>query len=200
MKGEEVEFEIGLLGDLMGLGDKDLELDPSVKDFFDGIETLVFNLEGFIDPKKRPVLISQTTRHFRHLEHLKQQFPSIKILAGVANNHIDDLSPEKLAACLTGVEERGIEVFGTKDHCSVDLRPGLKLTGLTYWKAAQKSFAATLDDLRPGNEQEILFLHHGTEFQLEPSADDIERLKDLPSNIIALICHHTHFPQRIEIG
>jgi len=195
----EVEFEVGFLGDLMGLGNKDLKLDSSLVDFFKGVETLVFNLEGMTSRKNKWVLKSQTTNHFRHLDEIRNKFPQTRIISGVANNHLDDVSDDELIECFTQIKQRNIEVIGTKEHFQTELRPNLNLHALTFWKGKKESSVATLEEIESLSGQNILFFHQGDEFQLEPKGEEVQRIKELPASFIAVINHHTHFPQRIEI-
>jgi poly-gamma-glutamate capsule biosynthesis protein CapA/YwtB (metallophosphatase superfamily) len=196
---ESYDLELGFLGDLMGLGDKDLAIHPQVSLFFRGCQSVVFNLEGLVENKSRPVLWNQTTRHWRVLESVREAFLDHHLIAGLANNHIDDVAHHDLQKNLAMLNQLDITAFGTKENPTIYLKDDLQLHAITAWMGKNPTAAATFQDLKLDQGQHLLFVHQGHEFHETPKVETINAVHALPENLIAVIGHHTHFPQAVEM-
>jgi hypothetical protein len=196
---ENYDLELGFLGDLMGLGDKDLAIDPKVSLFFRGCQSVIFNLEGLVEQKKRPVLWNQTTRHWRVLESIREAFIDHHLIAGLANNHIDDVSRDDLQKNLAYLGQLGISEFGTRNNPTIYLKDNLQLHAITAWRGKKHTAAATFENLKMAQGEHLIFVHQGHEFHEKPKEETIEEVHALAENVIGVIGHHTHFPQAIEM-
>lgn len=199
-RSQSGDVEVGFLGDLMGLGDKKLSLDPSVGEFFGTCQYVCFNLEGLTESSNYPILWRQTTRHFSALEELRRVIAEPTLIAGLANNHIDDVSTLDLAKNITRLNQLGIMSIGTRLAPSIELAPGLRLHAATSWLGKEKTAAHPSDLLNFGQDQHLLFLHHGHEFHQTPRAETRALISGLPASVVGVVGHHTHFPQEIQIA
>jgi hypothetical protein len=193
----EYDLAVGFLGDLMGLGDKDLVISSEVKDFFADTSTLIFNLEGPLQAARVHLgLKTQATYSERPLRHLRETFPHHRLIAGLANNHIDDVSEAEFQQLLTLLNELKIEVLGLKSAPVLALAQELEVVGVTLWKSVEDTRALSV--LPSSHSKRIVFAHFGDEFQSNPSNEQREFERKLGPNDVALVGHHTHFPQPIE--
>lgn len=198
VRAQSGDVEVGFLGDLMGLGDKRLTLDPALGEFFRSSQYVCFNLEGLTESSNYPILWRQTTRHFSALEELRRVIVTPVLIAGLANNHIDDVSTLDLAKNINRLSQLGMLTIGTRLAPSFELAPGLRLHAATSWLGREESAAHSSDKLKFGPAQHLLFLHHGHEFHRYPRAQTKALMTRLPASVVGVVGHHTHFPQEIQ--
>lgn len=197
---ESGDVVLGFLGDLMGLGSKDLVLAPELSHFFADCGHVCVNLEGLTETSNYPILWRQTTRHFRALEELRRAFPAATLIAGLANNHVDDVTTLDLAKNLARLNQLGFVAIGTKRSPSFELAPGLRLHAATAWLGREPSAALAIDELDVTSaHQHLLFLHHGHEFHRGPRAATVATVEQLAPSVIGVVGHHTHFPQGLSV-
>lgn len=198
VRAESGDVEIGFLGDLMGLGGKDLALDPALGAFFEACHYVSFNLEGLTEATRAPVLWRQTTQHFRALEEMRRGIAGPQLIAGLANNHVDDVATLDLARTLTRLTQLGVVAIGTRHAPTFELAPGLVLHAATAWLGTTETAAHSSAALAFGEGQHLLFLHHGHEFHRSPRPATRAQVAQLPANVVGVVGHHTHFPQGIQ--
>jgi hypothetical protein len=193
------EIVLSFVGDMMGVGHRHLELSPELKTWIGGSTHFCFNLESLVSASFKLPLIHQITRHYHFYQEIRSQFPKLKLLANLANNHIDDLNQQETDLCFSGLSQLGVQLFGSREVPAVELAPRLKLLGATTWYTHAKTRANCFDPQQViSDESFLLYLHAGDEFRLTVNPELVDLESKLPANVLALLGHHTHTPLPIE--
>jgi hypothetical protein len=193
------EIVISFVGDMMGVGNREIVLGPEVKSWIAGGTHFCMNLESLVSTRYKLPLIYQLTKHYNFYDELKRSFPHVCIMANLANNHIDDLSSTEVDECLSHLSQRGIKLFGTKSEPTYTLAPDLKILGATTWYQKDDTLANCFEPQQiETNGATILYLHAGDEFSTSVCPELVSLERNLPGNVIALLGHHTHLPLPIE--
>lgn len=197
-EAQDADLELVFLGDLLGMGDKPLELSRELKAWIGRPDFLVFNLEAQIHSGQHLPLLKQSFKDNRFFQALKTDFSHSKLIAGVANNHFHDFSePERLLGWKQ-LQDLGYQIVGSQAIPTLTLAQGLELHCNTAW-VDQPGGAAKLEDMKLSSQtQKLLFLHAGVEFSADPDPELLEFEKNLPDSVLALVGHHTHRPSGIE--
>ena len=197
-EAQELDLEVVFMGDLLGMGDKSLELSSELRAWIGRPDFLIFNLEAQIHPRSHLPLLKQSFKNNSFFKTLKNDFTQSQLIAGVANNHFHDFSETARLAGWQELKDLGYHIVGTHSTPKLSLAQGLELQACTAWVDHEEG-AARSDDMKlTPQTQQLIFLHAGVEFSADPDAELLAFEKNLPSSVLALVCHHTHRPSGIE--
>lgn len=195
--GYEETVKITFLGDLMGLGNKELILDDSVLMDIENSDYLVINLESVLVDESDLILDKQYT-HQSTFRKLMGQLNSSRVLFGMANNHVYDYGIEGIRQTTAIIESCGAKYFGLKEKPSLIIKNGLEICASTLWHRKEDHFVNKLSDLKSAKNDVIHFLHWGKEFQMLPTLGQKKLIDDLKDDSLCVIGHHSHTPQPIN--
>ncbi|MDD1777540.1 MAG: CapA family protein [Candidatus Helarchaeota archaeon] len=191
---------LGFLGDIMKMNNKDLQIDPAIKSFFQDVDFLVGNFEGTISKAKKVFMVQEHTEGI--LSSLETLFPPSKFALSCANNHSGDFGWSEFNKSYQILKNHGFIVFGRRDEPSILLNDSVNITNCTAWSNQPNTpYVGYLDQatafFNPKVECNILYPHWGYEMQLYPNPKQIELGKDLLKQWALIVGHHSHVPQPI---
>ncbi len=186
---------LGFVGDISPLQGRSIRYDPDIEQFFSDCSNVVGNLEGVItDQPWFPYLHNHTVGVFETLAALT---PLDRWVLSVANNHALDYGPRALTRTVKECMRRGVRYFGTSDLPRVSIRPDITVTSWTWWVNRDGDGVARSD---PGDVPEdglhVAYPHWGYEHERRPRSIQRNRL---PRAYSAVIGHHSHLPQPLEL-
>lgn len=189
---------LGFLGDIMKMNKKDLQIDPTIKSFFQDINFLVGNFEGTISKAKKVFMVQEHTEGI--LSSLETLFPPSKFALSCANNHSGDFGWGEFNKSYQILKNHGFIVFGRRDEPSILLNNNVNIASCTDWSNQPNTpYVGYLDQATPnlGAACNILYPHWGYEMQLYPNLKQIELGKELLKQWALIIGTHSHVPQPI---
>ncbi|MFX0073375.1 MAG: hypothetical protein ACFFAO_20035 [Candidatus Hermodarchaeota archaeon] len=107
------EFKIGFVGDIMKMYGYKLNVDDSIKKFFEDVELVVGNLEGILT--LQPAFVTAQRHNKEIIEELSQIKPRENWLLCLSNNHSGDFGFADFIFHLDRLRWAGFKVFGRKD-------------------------------------------------------------------------------------
>jgi hypothetical protein len=168
-------LKIGFIGDIMMMGDFELEIDPQVKRFFEGVDFIVGNLEGII------TALDPSGAEQAHPKEILNQLYSLlstnaKWLLCVSNNHSIDFGNNKFIESIKTIQNhkdnqnhKKFSAIGRNDVPRAFLGDDFCLSTATKW-SNQKTWKCTsrfrkkeLDDYYSKERFNILYPHWGYE-------------------------------------
>ncbi|MBX2819227.1 MAG: CapA family protein [Rhodothermaceae bacterium] len=199
----EPQLRIGFIGDLMRIGNTDMQLGDDVRAFFEDVDYIVGNLEGvLVDPDHPTRPFSTGERLSESMLGLLKQFndPS-RIILSCANNHAGDYGQHHFDHTCKMLQDEGFLCIGSSDQPAIELENGINLVACTQWSNQPASFLSFLSEAdasyNPDAHMNVLVLHWGYQMQLYPSPHQIITARDLLKKWDMLIGHHSHCPQPI---
>lgn len=192
----EDRISIVFLGDFMGVGSKKVYLDDELKNFINSGDKIIFNLEAVIVDSSELILSKQYV-HSKVFSSFLSQLQSDKVIVGVANNHLLDYGVNGLVDSLSLIQECGASYIGTSNRGKIQLSDGLFINASTFWTQKDDRYLNRFKRSR-SNEQVIQFFHWGNEFDCFANIEQTNLVKEL-ENSIAVIGHHSHCPQPIQM-
>jgi hypothetical protein len=189
------QIRIGFIGDLMPLQGKSCSLDPSLLDFFTGIDYLVANFEGSLFASVKKGLLAQ--HHGKDiLELISCILPPEKIILSCANNHAADFGRENFNTNNAYLEQHGFRVIGSASRPSTCIEGHIEIYAATEWSNQKQTYLAGVGTTRPdaGKTFTIFYPHWCYELELYPNQMQIERAKELLGQFDLIVGHHSHVP------
>ncbi len=189
-----VTARVVVLGDVMPLMWRRLEVAPDVAAAIGRADHVVANLEGvFTDAPWFPFL----QKHLPSvLDRLAALAPPSRWVLGVANNHAPDYGPQAFEATLRRLEAGGFAHVGATARPRVTLRPGVTVTAWTEWANGPAPMVARRDPGAPAEPGvHLAFPHWGHELERRARAGQRARV---PSGYALIAGHHSHLPQPLE--
>jgi hypothetical protein len=191
---------LGFLGDIMKMNNKDLQIDPAVKAFFQNVDFLVGNFEGTISKAKKVFMVQEHTEGI--LSSLETLFPPAKFVLSCANNHSGDFGWSEFNKSYQKLKDRGFRVIGQRDEPSIILNDSVNIVSCTDWSNQPNTpYVGYLDQamvfFHPKAACNILYPHWGYEMQLYPNPKQIKFGKELLIQWDLIVGHHSHVPQPI---
>ena len=189
-------LKITFLGDMMGVGIRDISLCDALKERINNSDFTVINLSSVITNDYSMVLEKQHT-HPQIFLNFCDQLPMEKVIFSLANNHILDFGTNGLQNTLIQLRRVGAKVIGLKDKSSIELAQGLNLKASTSWYT-DKNITSNLSE--DSDTSAVLhYIHWGEEYKAQPSEEQIEYIKNLDKNNLLICGHHSHCPQPIKV-
>ena len=193
-------MRVGLLGDLMGLDGKHLDLDESVSAFFADCDALIGNLEGTIAP--RPLHPVPEWHHPNFVAELGRMFEPSRFHLNVANNHAADFGVRVFDETADRLRDAGFNVFGTSVQPFADIGSHLRLVAGSMWTNRPCNWISDIDDIGRHPEPSrflLLYPHWGYELESQPRREILDLGRRLLAGADALVGHHSHLPQPVRL-
>lgn len=186
---------LGFVGDISPLQGRTVRYEPAIERFFADCSCMVGNLEGVItDQPWFPYLHNHRLDVFDALSVLK---PLDHWVVSVANNHALDYGPRALMRTLRECERRGVRCIGTTDVPRIVLEEDITVTGWTWWLNRNGNGVARPEPANlPARGLHIAYPHWGYEHERCPRPSQRQKL---PAGYAAVIGHHSHLPQPLEL-
>lgn len=192
-------MRVGVLGDIMDIGDHDLAVADCVRDFFADCDVVIGNLEAVIaSPKTHP---QQNRHHARVLRQLDHLCPASKFCLNVANNHAADFGRAVFNDSVRQISDAGFRVFGTRDRPYVDVGSDLRVIAGSQWTNMPCDFIADLDDMPlhlAADRFHLFYPHWGYELECYPRGEIETLARHLLDQADAIVGHHSHTPQPVR--
>lgn len=190
------KLKVTFLGDMMGVGIRDITICENLKKRINASDYTVINLSSVITNEYSMVLERQHT-HPQIFLKFCDQLPMEKIIFSLANNHIMDFGKNGLQNTIIQLRRVGAKIIGLKDKPSIELAKGLNLKASTSWYT-DKNITSNLDE-SCAKDATLHYIHWGEEYKTEPSKEQVEHVKKLSENDLLICGHHSHCPQPIKI-
>ena len=196
-----VESRLGFMGDIMDTHGYPLEVDLSVREFFQDVDLLIVNLEGIITGLQKPPFSLSHSEDI--MESLSQIQSPARVALCVSNNHSGDFGDPAFMRSVEILRRNGFGVFGTKDSPSYIHGGRLQVFAASMW-SNRKSFSpiAKLDDAARQLSSHpqgfnVLFPHWGYEMERWPRPEIVRCGHRLLGDWDLLFGHHSHVPQPV---
>lgn len=189
-------LKVTFLGDMMGVGIRDIKLCDNLIKRIHASDYTIINLSSVLTNDYSMVLDKQHT-HPQIFLKFCDQLPMEKVVFSLANSHIMDYGKNGLQNTLIQLRRVGAKIIGLKDQSTIELAKGLKLKASTSWYT-DKNITSNLDELS-AETSTLHYIHWGEEYKTEPSNEQIEHIKKLSENDLLVCGHHSHCPQPIKI-
>lgn len=189
-------LKITFLGDMMGVGIRDIKICDTLRKRIEDSDYTVINLSSVITNDHSMVIEKQHT-HPQIFLKFCDQLPMEKIIFSLANNHIMDFGKNGLNNTIIQLRRVGAKFIGLKDKSSIELAKDLQLKASTSWYT-DKEVTANLDE-QASESSTIHYLHWGEEYSSAPSVEQIKHIEKLNDNDLMVCGHHSHCPQPIKL-
>ncbi|HUX98249.1 MAG TPA: CapA family protein [Candidatus Deferrimicrobium sp.] len=191
--------KLGFIGDLMKMTQFDLQINPTVKEFFKDVDYVIGNFEGTISRAKRVFMAQEHSKAI--LTALETIFPPEKFVLGVANNHSGDFGWTEFNKSYQMLKTSGFQTIGRRDEPSILLDQHINVAACTFWTNQPCNYIVKfreIHDIYNSNADfNILFPHWGYEMQLYPNPWWINLGRLLLKRWDMIVGHHSHCPQPI---
>lgn len=193
-------LSLGFVGDILPLRGTRASLDPSVTDFFAGVDYLIGNFEGTLVEGRPPWVFVGQPHGESVLTLLRSLAAPERTVLLCANNHSLDYGFDAYRASVRRLRARGYVVADHARPCQ-HLAEGLSIAAGTAWSNRWADEFAPLADIAAhppaASAFRILCPHWGYELEREPRPEQVAvgdrwlRTWDL------VVGHHSHTPQPI---
>jgi poly-gamma-glutamate capsule biosynthesis protein CapA/YwtB (metallophosphatase superfamily) len=190
------KLRLTFLGDMMGVGLREVELSDALLKRIEDSDYTVINLSTVLTNDHSMVIERQHT-HPQVFLSLCDKLPMDKVIFSLANNHILDYGRNGLQNTLIQLRRAGAKIIGLKSRSSLKLRDDLQIKASTSWYT-DKNVTNLIDE----DESDIDTIHYlswGDEYKTEPSKEQVEHVKKLSDRDLLICGHHSHCPQPIKI-
>ncbi len=191
---------IGLIGDIMDLHGRALQMDKSILAFFNDCDVLVGNFEAMLAKSKTR---SMQERHETSIMGwLQQLFDPQRFCLSVCNNHAADFGSQIFLGTCRKLAEAGFQVFGQKEKPYVDFGEHLRVITGSMWTNMPCDFIADYDDMEKHLHEErfnLFYPHWGFEMESEPRPEIVRHGERLLAVGDALVGNHSHLPQPVRL-
>ena len=195
------KIKIALIGDIMDMDGKNLNISKNIKRFIQDCDYLIGNFEATITHTKKRYALAQ--RHsIQIIEALKELFSPEKTFLNVANNHAGDFGYKIFSQSLSKLEYNSFQIFGTIQRPFVDIGSDIRIVSGTTISNKDCDYIVKLRDARKyfsPDSLNILYPHWGYDLELFPRPETVSLAKELILNFDAIIGHHAHTPQPVTI-
>jgi hypothetical protein len=195
----EKKAQLGLIGDIMDMHEKNLIITSEAKSFFKTCDALIGNFEATITDLPRKGFDQRNDEKI--LDSLSDLFPPEKTFLSVANNHAGDFGYRTCQDSISKLKTRGFHVFGLRDTPFVDITKDIRIFTGTQWSERVCEYVAPLSNINvplTPSTCNLLFPHWGYEIELYPRTQTIEQALSFLTKFDAIIGHHPHVPQPIS--
>lgn len=189
-------LKVTFLGDMMGVGIRDIKICDSLKKRIEESDYTIINLSSVITNDHSMVLERQHT-HPQIFLKFCDQLPMDKIIFSLANNHSLDYGKNGLNNTIIQLRRVGAKFIGLKDKATIELAQGLNLKASTSWYT-DKNVTCNLDNEK-SNTSTIHYICWGDEYRTQPTEEQVEHINNLNDNDLMICGHHSHCPQPIKI-
>ena len=194
------ELTLIFTGDWLDLRGKDIKLGKQLKKFIRNSDYFIINLEKLITEEN--IWRKEHLHKPSIIETITELFAPEKTVISLANNHAGDGGKEKLEETLNMIEARGFNIIGLRNKPYIDLYDDFRIVGATKWSNLTCEYIVPFDSASialKDNSFNILFPHWGYEFELFPRNEDVELARSYAEQFDAIIGHHSHCPQPVNI-
>ncbi len=199
----EPKLCLGFVGDLMRVGEAEIDVCDDVREFFSDVDYLVGNLEGVLtDTSRRVRRVFMGQRVSRLIpDLLKKLNDPAQVVLSCANNHAGDFGWDHFNHMHDALSREGFTVLGSMRNPRIDLPGNVNLVSATQWSNQPVSFITLMHEIDnyydPDASANVLIVHWGYEMQLFPSPHQILIARDLLKKWTVVVGHHSHCPQPI---
>ncbi len=195
--GVQPALRLGFTGDVMPIKDYKLKIGDDLRQFFDGVDYLLVNMEGVITDQTRMLALNHRKDIVKYLADL---FPPERTIVYVANNHAGDFGYPAFVEQYRWMKDQFGYVFGA--HHEAALRIGdVNIVAATDLSNQICNYVPWLEDVEkwydPTAAFNLLLPHWGYELQLFPNPEQIKSAQQLLSRWNMLAGNHSHCPQPV---
>ena len=195
-----VVMRVGLIGDLMGIAGRRLEVADPVSAFFADCDAVIGNLEGMI--ASRPWHPVAEWHDAGFAAELARIFEPSRLHLNLANNHAADFGRRIFDDTARRLRDAGFGVFGSREQPFADIGEHLRVVAGSMWTNMPCDWIANIDDMSAHATESrfvVFYPHWGYEMELQPRPALLDLGERLLERADALVGHHSHVPQAVRL-
>jgi len=197
MESPKRKLKITFLGDMMGVGPRNIELSDSLLKRINDSDYTIINLSSVITNEHSMVIEKQHT-HPQVFLNFCDKLPMEKVIFSLANNHSMDFGRNGLQNTLIQLRRVGAKVIGLAGRPSFKIDDDLQVKASTCWYT-DKEVTSNIEENKKDEISTLHYIHWGDEYKTNPSKDQIKHVESLDEKSLLVCGHHSHCPQPIKM-